>query len=68
MQLGLMAMHTIFMREHNRIATELRRLNLELDGETIYQETRKIVGAEIQHITYHDWLPKVLGKVSFLSK
>lgn len=50
------------MREHNRIATELRILNPAWSGEKIYQETRKIVGAEMQHISYEHYLPKILGK------
>lgn len=58
-------MHTIFMREHNRVAAEIARLNPGLDGETVFQEARKIVGAELQHITFRHWLPKVLGKVHF---
>ncbi|XP_053565707.1 peroxidasin homolog isoform X2 [Bombina bombina] len=62
-QLGLTSMHTLWFREHNRIATELLRLNPHWDGETIYHETRKIVGAEMQHITYSHWLPKILGDV-----
>ncbi|XP_061599189.1 peroxidasin homolog isoform X2 [Cololabis saira] len=60
-QLGLTAMHTVWFREHNRIATELLRLNPHWDGDTIYHEARKIVGAQMQHITYSHWLPKVLG-------
>uniref|UniRef100_F1KRF1 Peroxidasin n=2 Tax=Ascaris TaxID=6251 RepID=F1KRF1_ASCSU len=64
-QLGLMSMHTIFMREHNRLAIHIANLNPQLDGETIFQEARKIVGAEMQHITYYHWLPKVLGKEGF---
>ena len=61
-QLGLLSMHTIWMREHNRIATQLRILNPSWGGEKIFQETRKIVGAEMQHITYEQYLPKILGK------
>ena len=60
-QLGLLAMHTIWVREHNRIASELLRLNQHWDADTIYHETRKIVGAQLQHITYVHWLPKVIG-------
>lgn len=60
-QLGLTSMHTIWFREHNRIAAELLRLNPHWDGDTIYHEARKIVGAEMQHITYAHWLPKIFG-------
>ncbi|XP_037665550.1 eosinophil peroxidase [Choloepus didactylus] len=58
----LTAMHTLFMREHNRLATELRRLNPQWNGDKLYQEARKIVGAMVQIITYRDFLPLVLGK------
>ncbi|XP_026871157.2 peroxidasin [Electrophorus electricus] len=61
-QLALTAMHTAWMREHNRIAGELLRLNPHWDGDTIYHEARKIVGAQMQHITYSHWLPKILGQ------
>ncbi|XP_066570686.1 peroxidasin isoform X1 [Amia ocellicauda] len=62
-QLGLTAMHTVWFREHNRIASELLRLNPHWDGDTIYHEARKIIGAQMQHITYSHWLPKILGEV-----
>ncbi|KAJ7333690.1 hypothetical protein OS493_015772 [Desmophyllum pertusum] len=54
-------MHTLWMREHNRIAQELGDLNPHWDGDKVYHEARKIVGAEMQHISYNEWLPKILG-------
>ncbi|KAL6078002.1 hypothetical protein STEG23_027981 [Scotinomys teguina] len=58
----LAALHTLFVREHNRLATELRRLNPRWSGDKLYNEARKIVGAMVQIITYRDFLPLVLGK------
>ncbi|XP_077991222.1 peroxidasin homolog [Glandiceps talaboti] len=60
-QLALLSMHTLWLREHNRVATELLNLNPHWDDDTIYHEARKIVGAQLQHITYIHWLPKILG-------
>lgn len=41
----MQALHTLFLREHNRLALELGKLNPHWSGETIYQETRKLLGA-----------------------
>ncbi len=60
-QVGLLSMHVIFFREHNRLVESLRGLNPHWDGDRLYHEARKIVGAQMQHITYKHWLPRILG-------
>ncbi|CAB3373221.1 Hypothetical predicted protein [Cloeon dipterum] len=60
-QVALLAMHTIWLREHNRIALKLRSSNPLWESDTIFHEARKIVGAQMQHITFTHWLPHILG-------
>jgi len=54
----LTAIHTIFVREHNRICKQLFRVGYRND-EVIYQIARKRVGAIIQSITFNEYLPSL---------
>ena len=74
-QLGLIAIHTLFVREHNRLAdyfsslldsgdttiTKLYDISGLDEGDFIYEASRRVVGAEIQAITYNEFLPLLLG-------
>ncbi len=64
-QPGLTMIQNLLLREHNRIADILRKLNPKWNDEIVYQESRRIVAAEIQHITYNEWLPLILGDIHY---
>ncbi len=55
---GILSLHTLFVREHNRICDRLYALGYRND-EDMYQRARKEVGALIQAITYQEFLPAI---------
>ena len=59
---GLISLQTLFVREHNLQASRIAASNAKLTDEQLYQQARSIVAAEIQAITYNEWLPSLLGR------
>ena len=59
---SLTYLHLLFVREHNRVARGLSAVNPHWCDETLYQETRKIIIALIQHITYTEYLTLLLPR------
>lgn len=57
----LAALQTLWLREHNRVAGVLGDMNPLWNDERVFQEARRIVVAEYQHIVYHQWLQWLLG-------
>lgn len=58
----LIVMHTLFAREHNRVAAEVARAYRKHSDDFIYALTRLIVAAELQAIVYYEFIPAVLGR------
>ncbi|XP_061187680.1 thyroid peroxidase-like [Saccostrea echinata] len=54
--------HLVFVREHNRIAEELRKVRPDWGPSKVYQEARKIIGALLQQITYGEYIPATLAE------
>lgn len=65
--IGVGALHTLFLREHNRVCDELMNKNIlwklfpTIFDEIIYQKARHIVIAKYQKIVYEQYLLSLLG-------
>ncbi|KAL1520403.1 hypothetical protein AB1Y20_021989 [Prymnesium parvum] len=59
--LPMLALHTVFVREHNRQCAALEAEHPAWDDEQLYARARLRVVALLQHIVVYDWLPKLVG-------
>ena len=59
---GLAAMHTLFVREHNRLCDLLKSKYPNKDEGFYFENARRILIAEMQNIVYSEYLPVVLGE------
>ncbi len=59
----LTVMHTLFAREHNRVAREVRRAYPRARDSFLFELTRLICGAQLQAITYYEFIPAVMGRL-----
>lgn len=59
----LTSMHTLFMREHNRMCNLYLDKNPTWTDEEIYQKARKYIGGLMQAIIYEEWLPTLGVKI-----
>lgn len=58
---ALTVQHTAWVREHNRVAKELKEINPRWNDEQVFEEARRIVIATWQNVIFSEWLPILLG-------
>lgn len=59
--LHLTTMHLLLARQHNRLARAMQERNPSWGDERLFQEARRILSAQMQHITYSEFVPILLG-------
>ncbi len=62
-QVGLASLHVIMLRYHNFLEERLRLLNPHWNGDTLYQQARRMVYAAWQVIIYNEYLPITMGPI-----
>ena len=57
-------LYLALLSEHNRIAEKLALENEHWDETKLYLEARRAVVAQIQHVTFNEYVPSVLGEAA----
>lgn len=60
--INLIAVHTLWAREHNTVAAEVASAFPAFNDEQIYQLARHIVSAELQAVVYEEFIPALTGR------
>ncbi|MGC9502693.1 peroxidase family protein [Baaleninema sp.] len=59
---SLAAQHTLWLRNHNRLAAELGELHPDWTDEQLFQRARQLNIAQYQNVVLNQWLPTLLGE------
>jgi len=62
----LTIIHTLFLRQHNRIAANLALVNPQWNDQRLFDETRRILIATYQHMVYNEWVAATSGRFSLV--
>lgn len=55
-------MYAAILGEHNRVAEKLADANQHWDDSKLFLEARRLVVAQIQHVTLNEYVPSILGE------
>ncbi|MGF1538273.1 MAG: peroxidase family protein [Elainellaceae cyanobacterium] len=58
----LTSLHTLFVREHNRLADELAEAHPTWTDDQLFERARQLNIAQIQNVTFNEYLPTLLGE------
>lgn len=59
---SLLGIHTVFLREHNRLAREVKKAKPGYSDEVLYQAARAINIAQFSQIVYAEYVPAMIGQ------
>ncbi len=61
----LTSIHTLFLREHNRLARRLALQNPESTDQQLFDKARALNIARYQQVLFYEWLPLMVGRDYF---